>query len=126
MQRVIVGSAVLLWWIATTAMADGHRPSNPQEVKLIASLQGPALYQAYCATCHGTDARGGGPMAESLKVAPADLTRIAARNAGVFPLARVSNIISGEEHLPRGHGNRTMPVWGPIFSRVESDRDLGR
>ena len=64
-------------------------------------------------------------MAKSLKTAPPDLTRIAARNAGSFPLARVRRVISGAEVLGAGHGTRQMPVWGPIFSQVEADRDLG-
>jgi len=72
------------------------------QTRLIDSIQGPALYQAYCASCHGGDATGAGPMAKSLKVSPSDLTRIAARNRGTFPLPRVSRIISGEEQLPSG------------------------
>jgi mono/diheme cytochrome c family protein len=99
---------------------------GPKDAHLIASIQGPALYKAYCASCHGSDAKGFGPMAASLKVPPADLTRISARNGNAFPLARVSRIISGEEVLPNGHGTSEMPVWGPIFSRVDADQDLGR
>jgi mono/diheme cytochrome c family protein len=99
---------------------------NPETVRLIASLEGPALYKAYCAVCHGSDARGGGPMALSLRTPPSDLTRIAARNGGVYPLARIERIISGEEQISGGHGSRAMPVWGPIFSQVSWDQDLGR
>ena len=65
-------------------------------------------------------------MANALKVAPADLTRIAMRNGGRFPMARIQRIISGEEPLPAGHGTREMPVWGPIFSRISWDGDLGQ
>jgi len=93
---------------------------------LIDSLQGPALYTAYCAVCHGADGKGGGPMAKSLKVTPPDLTRIVVRNGGNFPLERVQRIISGEELLPAGHGTRPMPVWGPVFSQISWDQDLGR
>ena len=88
-------------------------------------LDGAVLYKAYCASCHGNDARGGGPMAKSLKVPPADLTRISIRNGGAFPLKRISRIVSGEEQPATGHGTREMPVWGPFFSRVDSDQDLG-
>jgi hypothetical protein len=38
----------------------------------------------------------------------------------------VDRIISGEDALPSGHGTRAMPVWGPVFSRVTRDQDLGR
>ena len=65
-------------------------------------------------------------MAKALKVAPPDLTRIAMRNFGKFPMTRIQRIISGEEPLPAGHGTQEMPVWGPIFSRIAWDRDLGR
>ena len=65
-------------------------------------------------------------MARSLKTAPPDLTRIAARHGGVYPTARVERIISGEDQLPGGHGTRPMPVWGPIFSQIAWDQDLGR
>ena len=44
----------------------------------------------------------------------------------MFPLAKVRRIIAGEELLPAGHGTREMPTWGPIFSQVAWDQDLGR
>ena len=94
--------------------------------RLIDSIQGPNLFKAYCAVCHGTAAKGDGPMAKVLKTAPSDLTRITARNNGMFPLAKVRRIISGEEALGAGHGTKEMPVWGPIFSQVSWDQDLGR
>ena len=116
-------SGLLLWGallLPLAAQQPQHAAKEPN------SLQGPVLYKAYCASCHGTNATGNGPMAESLKVAPADLTRIAARNGGVFPRARISRVISGEEIPAKGHGTSDMPVWGPIFSHVEADQDLGR
>jgi mono/diheme cytochrome c family protein len=97
-----------------------------QDSKLIDSIQGPDLFKAYCASCHGQDAKGKGPMAASLKAPPADLTRISIRNHGTFPLAHVEKIIAGEDQPASGHGSREMPVWGPIFSKVTHDVDLGR
>jgi len=104
----------------------GAPADNQETVRLISSLDGAALFKAYCAVCHGNDGKGGGPMAASLKAAPSDLTRIAARNNGAFPLPRVERIISGEELVPGGHGTRAMPIWGPIFSQIAWDQDLGR
>ena len=69
---------------------------------------GKDLFKAYCASCHGSDAKGKGPMATSLRVQPADLTRISIRNRDVFPMMRVQKIISGEELLPSGHGSREI------------------
>jgi len=105
--------------------SSSQNPRQEDQPALINSLKGADLYGAYCAVCHGSDAKGNGPMAKSLKTAPPDLTRIAARNAGSFPLARVRRVISGAEVLGAGHGTRQMPVWGPIFSQVDADRDLG-
>jgi mono/diheme cytochrome c family protein len=101
-------------------------PQPPETAHLIDSIQGPELFNAYCAVCHGKDGKGAGPMAGVLKVKPSDLTRIALRNGGKFPMARVQRIISGEEPLPASHGPREMPVWGPIFSQIAWDQDLGR
>ena len=89
-------------------------------------MQGPALFKAYCAVCHGSGAKGDGPMAFSLKEKVPDLTRIAMRNGGRFPLERVQKIISGEALAGGTHGTREMPVWGPAFSEVTRDRDIGR
>jgi mono/diheme cytochrome c family protein len=120
-------------WIAAAALAavltspaGAQQPSSSESTRLIQSIQGPALYTAYCTVCHGKDGKGAGPMAASLKATPADLTKINQRNGGKFPLARMQRIISGEEPLPSGHGTREMPVWGPIFSQVAWDQDLGR
>jgi mono/diheme cytochrome c family protein len=103
--------------------------TSKQKVKtptapLIHSLQGPDLYRAYCASCHGVDAKGNGPVAPALKASLPDLTTIAQRNGGIFPAGRVRRIIAGDEILI-AHGTREMPVWGPIFHQIEEDRDYG-
>jgi mono/diheme cytochrome c family protein len=93
---------------------------------LVDSTRGDALFSAYCSVCHGWEGKGDGPMAKSLKVAVPDLTRVSIRNGGRFPLDRMERIISGEDPLAQGHGTRQMPVWGPIFSQIAWDQDLGR
>ncbi|MEQ1948230.1 MAG: cytochrome c [Bryobacteraceae bacterium] len=104
-----------------------RRPDAANETPLINSIKGADLFRAYCASCHGVDAKGNGPMAASLKVRPSDLTRISERNNSTFPFARMQKIIAGEQQLPSGHGTRAMPVWGPVFSQVtRDDLDLGR
>jgi len=79
---------------------------------------GRALYVRYCASCHGLDARGGGPVAEALRIAPSDLTRISARRDGRFPESEVKEIVDGRKAV-RGHGPRSMPVWGLRFAAEE-------
>jgi hypothetical protein len=38
----------------------------------------------------------------------------------------LNGIVSGEVPLVKGHGTKEMPYWGPIFSEVTRDQDLGR
>jgi mono/diheme cytochrome c family protein len=110
-----------------SALMPAQKKVDPQEdPKLIDSLEGRDLFRAYCAVCHGTDAKGSGPMAGSLKTGPADLTKIAARNQGQFPFVRVQRIISGDEAMSSSHGPREMPIWGPVFSVVTRDQDFGK
>jgi mono/diheme cytochrome c family protein len=128
MKTVLEGLITLGALFVCCAPARGQDQSlNAQKVTtLIDSIQGPALFKAYCAVCHGENGKGDGSMAPALKVKPADLTRIAARNGGPFPADRVQRIIFGEELLSKGHGTREMPVWGSIFSQVARDQDVGR
>ena len=65
-------------------------------------------------------------MAPALKSHVPDLTLLVRRNHGKFPRERVERIISGEEEFTTAHGSREMPLWGPIFSQIVWDQDLGR
>jgi mono/diheme cytochrome c family protein len=122
---VVFGLTLLGTFLYLTCSSAQKKQSTPETQRLIDSIQGPDLYQKYCAVCHGKDGRGNGPMAGSLKVAPSDLTRISSRNGGKFPMAKVRDIISGDKPLTSGHGTREMPIWGPIFSQIAWDVDLG-
>ena len=78
---------------------------------------GSALFRSYCASCHGTEAKGDGPLAANLRVAPADLTGLARRNHGKFDAEKVRRAIDGRG--PREiHGGSDMPVWGDVFKRA--------
>ncbi|MCX7644313.1 MAG: cytochrome c [Rhodobacteraceae bacterium] len=74
---------------------------------------GEATFLSSCAGCHGETADGTGPMTEILTVPVPDLTRLAARNGGVFPWLRVVHVIDGTTGL-RAHGG-PMPVFGALF-----------
>lgn len=71
---------------------------------------GARLFHLHCATCHGENGKGNGPMAEALSVAPTDLTQLAKTHNGRLPIARIAQQIDGRAPLP-GHGG-TMPVYG--------------
>jgi len=78
---------------------------------------GKEMYMAYCASCHGTHAKGDGPAAGALKTPPADLTTLAQKNNGKFPSNHVAAVLSGEEEVT-AHGSKDMPVWGPVLLRI--------
>ena len=69
---------------------------------------GSRLFRTHCASCHGIDARGTGPIAGHMRRAPSDLTQYTQRNGGVFPSERVYRIIDGRD-IP-SHGEREMPI----------------
>lgn len=67
-------------------------------------------FDANCASCHGVSAKGNGLVVEFLRKSPPDLTLLAKQNSGVFPMARLYDVIDGA-NVP-SHGSRDMPIWG--------------
>lgn len=80
---------------------------------------GRGLYARFCIACHGMSGKGDGTMPHYLDEVYADLTALAAKNGGVFPMSKVLQIIDGRTGL-RGHGG-SMPVFGDIFSDENPD-----
>jgi len=78
---------------------------------------GKSEFQSSCASCHGADGRGKGPVSEQLKVQPSDLTMLAKNNNGVFPTNAVYETIYGSKTIP-AHGTREMPIWGERFNPI--------
>jgi len=82
------------------------------------ATSGQAMYGAYCAVCHGTDGKGGGPAASALKGEIPDLTTLAQRHGGKYPSEYVESVLRfGAENFP-AHGNKEMPIWGPVFKSM--------
>lgn len=75
---------------------------------------GEIVFLQSCATCHGPEARGDGPMSEMLTVPVADLTQIAARNNGVFDRVTTIYIVDGRAGLA-AHGG-PMPMFGGLLT----------
>ena len=89
------------------------------------TVEGAKIFQYHCAVCHGADGRGHGPDSVVLKRPVPDLTLISQRSGGKFPYQRVKGIIGGNEPGLLAHGDREMPIWGPIFHEIVSDLDWG-
>ena len=96
--RFAVGTALCL--AAGGAVADGS---------------GKEMFERHCALCHGLDGTGSGSLAGAMKLVPADLTRLAAKNNGEFPANKVADVVrNGGAVL--GHGSTAMPAWGNYFA----------
>ena len=66
-----------------------------------------------CSDCHGSDARGNGPMTKNLTKIPPDLTQISKRAGGKFDEKAVFDWIIGL-NMPTSHGTCEMPIWGRL------------
>ena len=85
---------------------------------------GQEMFRSYCASCHGLDAKGAGPVATSLKKQPPDLTQLS-KHYGKFPSAMVESVIRGDQFV-LSHGSREMPVWGEAFRATNADPNLAK
>ncbi|OFW31395.1 MAG: hypothetical protein A3H97_22300 [Acidobacteria bacterium RIFCSPLOWO2_02_FULL_65_29] len=104
------------WLMAGSAVSSQSVASN-------VPLDGPSVYKAYCASCHGVDGKGQGPAAGALKQKPINLTTIAKNNRGMFPRATIEDVlINGGKW--KAHGSKDMPTWGPIFLGVDGNENL--
>lgn len=75
------------------------------------SETGKTEFLSNCATCHGVDSKGTGPLAARLKSRPPDLTLLAKKNHGVYSSDAVYQMIDGREGA-RNHRSIEMPIWG--------------
>lgn len=93
-------SLILLLTLAT--------PSVAQD-----ATEGREVFRAFCAVCHGAEARGNGPMAEVLEIPPTNLTLLSASHDGRFPTFQTVRRIDGRDLL-LAHGGE-MPLFGHLF-----------
>jgi len=83
---------------------------------------GEQTYRQYCGACHGSDARGAGPLARLLTTPPSDLTTLAKRHQGKFPYEYVSSVLEFGPGVS-AHGSSDMPTWGPIFRSFDNQNE---
>ena len=99
-------------------------PGAPLHAQDFSGYTGAELYGRFCASCHGAQGRGDGPVAATLKVEVPDLTRLT-RAGKPFPAEQVRRIVDGRQVLA-AHGARRMPVWGYEFATATaSEPDAG-
>ena len=109
--------------MVTAALFTAQQPAAAQASQPgIHAPMGAYLFKTYCASCHGTAALGDGPLADSMRRRPSNLTEIARRNKGAYPQELVFRIIDGRTPV-RGHGGPDMPIWGDAFMRTSEAAD---
>jgi hypothetical protein len=102
-KRVFQRALVVLSLISASGLGvAGQQTGRTPPPLLIPSVSGGDLFRFYCASCHGREGRGDGPVASALNRRPADLTAISA------------------------HGSADMPVWGPIFQVLDPQDRMNR
>ena len=116
LKRVVRGTGALM------IIGSGY-PSFAAAQEQVVLTSGKLEYQQYCASCHGAEGTGNGPMSELWKKPPADLTQLTKKNNGQFPFWRVYRTIDGREEVA-SHGPRAMPVWGARFLAQEGGATL--
>lgn len=103
LKELFLWSASVMLGLAADATAFGAEVNGGRE-----------MYLQYCGSCHGRDGKGMGIVSRELKTKTPDLTIIAKKNHGIYPLDDVMATIDGRR-IVRGHGDRDMPVWGEKF-----------
>ena len=116
MVRKFISLTVILVTVSAFAAAQEKAPAKtPPIVKHVpithtSPTSGKEMFENYCAVCHGKDAKGAGPAAPAMKIAPTDLTVLAKKEGGKYPAAHVAAVIRGQADLA-SHGSKDMPVW---------------
>jgi mono/diheme cytochrome c family protein len=102
----------------TTAKPEVKKTPIPRT----SAASGKEMFVQYCAACHGTDGKGTGPAAPSMKAAPTDLTQLAKKHDGKYPANQVASALKFGSGAG-AHGSADMPVWGPLLQSLDKYHD---
>lgn len=119
MRSAVLTAALAVFWVDAGVAADQQPPTGSEAGRMV--------FKMICVSCHGKDARGGGPVAASLKTPPSNLRLIAQRRNGSFSHDEIGEYIDGRK-APVAHGTREMPVWGDTLATAapEAEREQRR
>lgn len=92
----------------------------PAPGMVTAPTAGEEMYAAYCVGCHGEDGLGYGRYSSDCTVPPSDLTQLARKNYGIYPVEKVRQVLrQGTGQAPAGRGY--MPIWEPLLKVLNGD-----
>lgn len=115
-------------FIAALLLLGACATDAPRQPTASVQPTGAETFATHCAACHGPLAEGDGPVAAAISGTVPNLRTLSQRNGGTFPADAVAAYIDGRD-LPAAHGERLMPVWGPIFdttARIVADAETAR
>jgi len=104
MKRRNIGLIAIL--MLTLTVATAARAADKNDV-----ADGEKYFRRYCASCHGMNGAGDGPVAASLSKSPSNLRLLSDKYGSPLPVAKLADLIDGRDAV-RAHGTAEMPVWG--------------
>lgn len=113
-KPLLILATIILVVAMPPCQAETTVKERPLTWQQVGHMDGDGLYTSLCAACHGTGGMGNGPAADALDTAVPDLTRLAARNDGVWSHKRVEMAIAGESREV-SHHVIGMPGWQQQF-----------
>lgn len=116
MRTVVFKRTAALACVLGAMAAQAQSPAPTTAVDL-----GKLEFTDNCASCHGVEGKGNGPLVWLLQKSPPDLTQLAKKNGGVLPVNRMYAVIEGSAAVP-SHGTRDMPIWGREYRIEEGQR----
>ena len=79
---------------------------------------GQTQFEKNCTSCHNAEATGKMDKKNGVTIAP-DLTQIAKKNDGIFPMWQIYDVIYGKK-AGAAHQARKMPIWGDELVKSRS------
>jgi hypothetical protein len=125
-QHLIHSGICVFLLIAVADMTIAAGQTADERPRALALAAGHETYQQFCAPCHGTDGKGRGPVAATLRIPPSDLTIMRRRHDGVFPLDALEALLTSDQPQLTSHVSGQMPVWGTFFRSVDDGQAITR
>jgi len=101
-----------LWLLLVAGMAAFVSPKI--QAQAFEEYSGAETFHRFCASCHGAEGIGNGPVAAALPIMVPDLTKLRDRLGKDYKDDVLRRIIDGRD-IVIYHGTRYMPVWGYEF-----------
>jgi len=123
-RGAVLFCALLLSSASLAVAQESQTQVKKVPIQRTSAASGAEMYAQYCAACHGPSGKGDGPAASAFKTPPADLTTLAKRHGGKYPDTYVTTVLDYGVQEAKAHGSKDMPVWGPLFGSISSERSV--